>query len=101
MKPKIVVSFEQIAQALDLREEALVIAESALGYPLPRVPTTIDVYKPTTPSLRAFVDGIEPGARTVQLFCDVIANPTGSVHLMVEEATIEAPADDKIGRAHV
>lgn len=84
-KPKVIASFEQLAQAWDLREEALVIAESALGYPLPRVPTTIDVYKPTTPSLCTFVDGIESGVSTVRLFCEVIGNPTGRVQLMVEE----------------
>lgn len=83
-KPKIVASFQQIEQAWDLREQALLIAESALGYSLPRVPTTIDVYKPTTPSLRTFVDGVEPGVNIVHLFCNMIATPTGHVQVLME-----------------
>lgn len=92
------VSFQQIAQAWDLREGALRIAESALGYPLPRVPTTIDVYKPTTPSLRTFVDGIEPGVQTVQLFYEMISNPRGRVQLFVEEAPELAEQDNNVSQ---
>lgn len=88
MKERNVKSFRQIQEAWVLREQTLVIAELALGVRLPRVPTTIDVYQPTTAFLKFFMDGVETGLPALQNFCLAIANPAGQVQLVPQSPNL-------------